>query len=222
VAGEKGKLMPSVKSIDELSSRIKNDATEKEMSFLSSAQRWLASRGSLTPGQEGWLLSISEKYSDEAILERQKWDNNWSDEHRKIAIRVARYYEANPPYYSALVAKILANCEKFVLSKKEWNKFCENKFAKKIRNEYESKPKFEKGDCIQIRKTNKIRKANYTKAIPAWPGDKFGFVLVVDAKPIVRAAKGSRIYQILLTGYPQPLYVHESDIKKPRKTNVKN
>ena len=135
--------MYSVESIDELSSRVKNDATEKEMSFLGSAQRWLASKGRLTPGQEGWLSSIAEKYSEEAIRERQKWDNNWSDEHRKTAIRVARYYEANPPYYSTLVTKILTNCEKFALSKKEWDKFCENKYAKKLRNEYESKPKFE-------------------------------------------------------------------------------
>ena len=42
--------------------------------------------------------------------------------------------------------------------------------------------------------------------------DKVGFVIKTDAKPVLRAARGSRIYQILITG-EVALYAHESDLE---------
>ena len=49
--------------------------------------------------------------------------------------------------------------------------------------------------------------------------DKVGFVIKTDARPVTRAAKGSRMYQILITGETAPIYAHESDLKRVR--NVK-
>jgi len=209
--------------LEELIHRTKNHCSEKEYNFMQSAKTFLVSRHYLSDNQQSWLDSISEKYSEEVILESQKWDANWSDAHRTTAKRVAYYYEANPPYYSNYVMKILANPEKFTLSKKEWDTFCENKYAKKIRKEYDSSRKFQVGDCVQIRKTNKIGIANYNKYGPkSQDGDKVGFIVRVDAKPVTRAAKGARIYQLLLAGASSPIYVHESDIKAKRKTLVEN
>ncbi len=212
--------------LEEITTRACDHATDKEKEFLGSARKYLDSKGFLTSGQKNWLNTISEKYSHEKISEISAWKDNWSQEHRNIAIQVAHYYKENPPYFSRQVHTILSDPDNFVLSKREWDKFCENKYAKKIRNEYDSVEKFKVGECIQIRKTNKIGAANYNidnaitvPRIAKFPTDDVvGFVLAVNSKPITRAAKGSRIYSILLSGCTSPVYAHESDLKKMRKS----
>ena len=42
-------------------------------------------------------------------------------------------------------------------------------------------------------------------------------VLEVNSLPITRAAKGARIYKVLITDEAQPIYAHESDLKKARR-----
>lgn len=194
-------------------------STEKEQTFLQSIRSQYIQKGTLSFGQENWLASLKDKYSPENIATMRLWEASWSDTHRIEAIRVARYYRENPPYFSALVHKVLSDSENFTLSKKEWDKFCENKYAKKIRNEYNLAPKYQVGDCIQIRRKNQLRRANYSNNMDQNIGrvcDRTGFVLKQNAKPVVRAAKGSKIYQILLTGATSPIYAHESDLKKTR------
>jgi hypothetical protein len=92
---------------------------------------------------------------------------------------------------------------------------------------YEEELKFKVGDTIQIRATNKIDVANASNDGFSYPDrsvrrkmvDKVGFVIKEDAKPVLRAARGSRIYQILITGEVAPIYAHESDLKRIK--NVK-
>ena len=117
---------------------------------------------------------------------------------------------------------VMSDPENFVLSKKEWDIFCENKYALKIRNNYKEPLKFKVSDCVQVRANNKIDVAN---ADPdCYPNrsarykmqQKVGFVLETDAKPVTRAAKGSRIYKVLFTGETAPVYAHESDLKRKR------
>ena len=116
--------------------------------------------------------------------------------------------------------KVLSAQDTFVLSKHEWEKFCENKYSIKIRKMHSLPPQFALSECIQIRKTNKIDLANCqnikfsNQAARYRLANKVGFVLGVDVKPITRAAKGSRVYQILLTGEVSPIYAHESDLKR--------
>lgn len=150
------------------------------------------------------------------------WNQQFNDEHREIALRVARYYEANPPYFNDIVTRIIRDESGFKLGLTEWKRFCENKYAQKILTEYETKEKFQKGQCVQIRATNKIDVANASlDSLPRRTArrknaNKVGFVISVNSKPITRAAKGARIYQVLLAGESSPIYAHESDLKKPR------
>jgi hypothetical protein len=211
----------NVAELNEIITRVGNLPSEKESTFLDSAHTYLISKGFLTHGQQSWAESISNKYSAEAIAATEAWAKNWTQEHRKIALRVARYYEANPPYYNNYLQTIFSDPGEFILSKREWDKFCENKYAKKIRKEYDSPPKFSQGDRIQIRKTNKVSQANYdgsgTMVFTPPVDNKFGFIIKVNAKPITRAAKGSRIYQVLLVGKVSPIFCHESDLKNCRR-----
>ena len=192
-----------------------NILSTREVEFLKSIKSQSRIRG-LSEGQQRWFDQIASKYSEESILKRQMWMLNWTDEHRDIAKKVAIYYKNNPPYFSSYVAQIEADPEGFCLTETQWTKFCENKYALKIRNIYEEDLKYQQGDCIQVRKTNKVSylNSNYSGRTLA---DKVGFVVGRDVKPVTRAAKGSRIYRILVTGLESTILVHESDIKKHRR-----
>jgi hypothetical protein len=91
----------------------------------------------------------------------------------------------------------------------------------KIRDIYKQEPKYKKAECVQIRANNKIELANYRDSTPnrqarRREANKVGFVLETNAKPVTRAAKGSRIYKILLSGETSPIYAHEADLKRKR------
>ena len=113
-------------------------ATDKEISFLESIYQQLASknRNSLSDGQQDWFGKLESKYSLASQKEGQEWIMNFSTDMRITALQIARYYEANPPYFSHYLHKIFKDPAGFVLTKREWDKFCENKYAKKIRNIY--------------------------------------------------------------------------------------
>ena len=203
--------------IDNLIKRANSlKATDRETTFLDSIRKQWLIKGELSFGQMDWFKSLEMKYSEETLNQEKDWAKNYTQEHRTTARRVAHYYKANPPYFEKYVNWILNNPDDFILSKSQWTKFCENKYAKKILKEYEAEPKFTVGQAIKIRVNNKVRRANYNKAIGR-VANKLGFVLDVGCKPITRAAKGSKIYQVLLAGDTSPIYCHESDLKNNRR-----
>jgi hypothetical protein len=215
----------TIKEIGDFISRASKHLSNREEAFVKSILQQLKVRSSLSWSQENWFGKIMEKYTPEKIEEEEKWAKDFCDKLRKEAIQVAKYYEVNRPYFSDIVSKVLTEPKNFILSKSEWARFCENKYAMKIRNVYKEDPKYKKADCIQIRANNRIDIANYSDAQGyARPNyrarrreaNKVGFILETDAKPVTRAAKGSRIYKILLSGETSPIFAHESDIKRKR------
>ena len=105
----------------------------------------------------------------------------------------------------------------------------ENKYALKIRAVYEHDDKFGAGDFVQIRTNNRVDLANIGpdgRQLPSYKrakvngqiSNKYAMILKTQAKPVTRAAKGSKIYQILLTDESQTIFAHESDLKKARRT----
>ena len=199
--------------IIELKERVSLHGTQKELDFLHSAHNYFLRNHTLSSGQIAWAESIATKYSDEKLQFAREWDEQWSDWHRDIATKVANYYDTTT-YFANYVSRIKSDPENFKLSSVEWNKFCENKYAKKIRKEYDDWPLFTVGQPVKIRLTNKVRSIN-DRALGRI-SDQTGFVLKINAKPITRAAKGSKIYQVLLAGDSSPIFCHESDLKKSR------
>jgi hypothetical protein len=211
-----------LEEIDVVLARSEGAATTSEEAFLRSIRQQYIQKGSLSPGQHGWFSSLEKKFSEKNFREQQVWKDQWNNNHRDIARKIAHYYRANQPYFSAIVQLVNQDPEGFVLTKKQWDKFCENKYAKRIRAEYDAEPKFKQGDCIQIRKTNKLPQANYNSNLninvsSIRTAETVGFILKINAAPVVRARKGSKVYQILLAGDAAPIYAHESDLKKARK-----
>lgn len=211
------------KEIKKLLNRAGEHLSTREREFLESMKQQAENgREKYTPGQQQWLETIEIKYSDDALKEYRVWEENFNDQKRLEAIRVAKYYRTTT-YFSSLVYKVLQNQENFVLSKNEWNRFCENKYALRVRDCYTDPPKFKVSDCVQVRSTNRIDVANcdpdsYPNRSSRYKeANKIGFIIQVDAKPVTRAAKGSRIYKVLFTGETSPIYAHESDLKRKRK-----
>jgi hypothetical protein len=207
--------------IEEFSKRASKHFSIREEVFLKSITQQLEYKANLSWSQENWISKIMEKYSPSRIEEEARWTKNFNEDLRSQALQVARYYQANPPYFSDIVSRVLGDEKTFTLSLADWTKFCENKYSLKIRDIYKQEPKYKKAECVQIRANNKIELANYRDSTPnrqarRREANKVGFVLETNAKPVTRAAKGSRIYKILLSGETSPIYAHEADLKRKR------
>ena len=179
----------------------------------------------LSSSQLYHLERLYNKYSMEEIKKKKEFEQNYSDDLRAVAVKCAQYYaDQYPPYYDNIVEKVLADPQGHVLSYVEYNKMCNNKYAKKILACYEQEAKYQVGDFVQIRATNRVDIANTNtkdghhprRSVCARMANKFCMVLEVNAKPITRAAKGARVYKVLITDEAQPIYAHESDLKKAR------
>lgn len=182
--------------------------------------------GPLSSSQMMYLERMYNKYSMEEIKKKEEFAQNYSDDHREVAVKCAQYYaDQYPPYYDAIVEKVLKDPEGHILSYNEYNKMCNNKYALKILACYKEEEKYQVGDFVQIRATNRVDIANTNqkgghvprRSVCSKMANKVCMVLEVNAKPITRSAKGARIYKILVTDEAQPIYAHESDLKKARR-----
>ena len=202
-----------------------------EQGFVDSLEYQFKQKGKLSLSQERHLFKLTDKYNMDKIREAQQWAKNYGPEQRDIAIKCAKYYDAQyQVYFKDIVNKVLGDPDGHVLSLGEYNKLCKNKYALKILASYDVPEKFAVGDMVQIRANNRIDIANTdqkTGASPrgAWStyrlADKTCMVLEVNALPITRAAKNSRVYKVLIIDETSPIYVHESDLKKLRRRKKK-
>lgn len=180
----------------------------------------------LSSSQLYHLERLYNRYSEENLKTRAEFEKSYDSVLRGKALKCAQYYaDQYPPYYDGIVTKVLNDPTGHILSHNEYNKMCNNKYAKKILACYESAPKYGVGDFVQIRATNRIDVANTDRASGHQPrrsscrtmSNKVCMVVEVNAKPITRPAKGARIYKVLVTDETQPIYAHESDLKKARR-----
>lgn len=212
----------NVSQIKNLMKGAGNYLTHRESDFLNSLLSQSGVREELSYSQERWLSIIEDKYSKDNLKEMANWELNFSDEHRDIATKIALYYQTTQ-YYAHCVQTVMSDPQSFVLSKKEWDVFCENKYALKIRDNYKEPLRFKIADCVQVRANNRIDVANCdpggfpNRSACRKMSQKVGFVIQTDAKPVTRAAKGSRVYKVLFIGESSPIYAHESDLKRKRK-----
>ena len=202
-----------------------------EQGFVDSLEHQFKQKGRLSVSQERHLFKLTDKYNMDKIREAQQWNKNYGPEQRDIAVKCAKYYDGQyTNYFHDIVNKVLDNPEGHVLTLGEYNKLCKNKYALKVLASYDTPEKFAVGEMVQIRANNRVDIANTdqkTGATPrgAWStfslADKTCMVLEVNALPITRAAKNSRVYKVLIIDETSPIYVHESDLKKLRRRKKK-
>lgn len=208
-----------------------NSVSEKmtygDSQFMKSLHWHFQKNGDLSGGQDYHLEKLGTKYSMEELSRQEQFEQNYSDELRLAALRCARYYDVqHPRYYGNIVDKVLNDPSNHTLNYNEFNKMCNNKYAKKILAAYDTPHKFSSGDMVQIRSNNRIDIANTNFKDGHHPNrgsiyrvkDKICMVLEVDSRPITRPAKGARIYKVLIIDETSPIYAHESDLKKVRRS----
>ena len=200
------------------------EMSDGDYKFYSSLKGFFESKGSLSTSQLFHLERLAKKYDPIVLSEDRAFKAAYDDYHRDAACQAALYYDSQfPRYFSNIIDKVLDDPKGHVLSKTQWHKICENKYAKKVRAVYNEKDKFATGDFIQIRANNRVDLANINKdgriigGVHAAVKEKYGMITKTNAKPVTRAAKGSKIYQILLIEESQTIFAHESDLKKARR-----
>lgn len=185
---------------------IRNKVTEGswDYNFLGSVQEQNRSRGALSPRQVEILEKIESRYTDEAVARRESWADCYDADMAEKMRVAAAYYKANPPYYGDLAHSVLSD-ESFVPTEKQYRSMTENKYVAKVLMAHFATPVFPVGAKVMGR-------ANAPHGIKG----KKGFIMKTDAKPVVNAARGTKIYMVLPVGEPTPIFCEERHLKKGR------
>ena len=158
---------------------------------LESLKEFYKQNQSLTVRQYNTLDKLEKKISKNAQKKYNEWRKNYTEDNRIRAIVCAKYYRANPPYFSSIVNKILDE-ENFIPTEKQYRALCENKYAIKVIEASFAAPLYEIGNMVQGRKN-----------APLEFKDKLFSIMATDARPVIHAAKGAKIYLLLpFTGGP--------------------
>lgn len=213
-------IITDVEGVFERMKPAEQEMLDHDFGFYTSLKEYYTDNGCLSDSQLFHLERLIFKYNPIRIAEEKEFVKNYSDRHRETALQIAKYYDAQfPRYYGNIVDIVLEDPADHTLTASQWNKMCENKYAKKIRKAYDEPEKFSAGDVVQIRQNNRIDIANDGKNRRSRfkEANKTGMVLEANARAITRPAKGARIYKILLTDDTSPIYAHESDLKIARR-----
>jgi len=173
--------------------------------FLESIYEQYNRNGNLTERQLGAIEKIEKKHSEEKIKDYEEWCSSYSDTKREIAKMCAVYYKKNPPYFAELANKIFED-PGFIPSEKQYISMCDNQFTKKVIAATKSVPIFEVGMIVKGRKNAPIKVR-----------DTYFSVMRVNASPVISAAKGAKIYEVLPFGKTHTILCEERYLKKVRK-----
>ena len=184
---------------------------QNSKNFLNSLLLFIEKTGDLTERQQEALKRIESRYSVEAISNREAWEKNYSEQHKKHAKIAASYYSSShntAGYFRDLALRILEEPD-WVPSEKQFRAMCENKYAKRVIESTLAEPKYPAGSFVMIRAGKGPRQLRRNH-VPA-------MIVETDAAPVVSAAKGSKLYKILPMGSSTVWIVEEREIKKCRK-----
>ena len=147
--------------------------SERDRKFAESLQRQFSEKGNLSPKQVECIERMEERYSEDAIAARKKWEASYKDEHRQTAIICANYY-VTTSYFRDLAVKI-ATDEDYVPTERQFNALTKNKYAKKAIKAATEPPAFPVGTLAKVR-------ANYNLVSNRSLHDQIGLVVENHAK----------------------------------------
>ena len=171
-------------------------------SLLESAKKW----GRMTAKQNDVLQRIEKKTDPKVQAARKAWNNSWTPEMREKAIFAAKYYKANPPYFSDAADRILSD-ENYIPTEKLYRKMVENAYVRRAASNNVEPIKYPVGTMVTVRDAQGVG-----GLLRPYRGQK---VIVIEADEIVMSAtKGSRRYSVLPIGGAQPIETQERYLKK--------
>ena len=168
-------------------------------------------------------------FSPDEVKYREEFATKFVGE-RAAKYRAACKYYRLSGYYHYTIAKVSqefldGDDEAYTPTPKDFKQLTENKYFPKIWAAKQSEPKYAVGDFICFRAASALPVDNplaslvpYDRRRSIWRMKDFagqaGFILQVAPVEPQSAAKGSKVYKILLAGKTTPMYVEERHIKK--------
>lgn len=180
-----------------------------EQSFLNSILEQSQTR-TLTVNQNNWFQSIEIKVKDACD---DTWDNEWDvEKERKLAMAL-NYYKNSPDacvYFRDIIQWVEENPDK-VISKSNYKKIVENKYAQKIIHALSVDPKYADGDVVC-----------YRGGKGPFPFRSIPLFILKPLDRAVNAVKGARLYLVLPSNSVSPLEIEERHLKLWRKKAKNN
>jgi hypothetical protein len=195
--------------VDKREERIKKllenpNLNDWEKGFLASVNIYMEKYSRISNKQWALVQKVEANYSPEVIAQRQAWNDDWSDEKQFQWETALNYYKANPPYFSSM---ILRYEDGGTPTEKEYRKLVDNKYVQNVIVTIQSKPLYDVGCLVQVRRTAKGPHYRFRDTIA---------LVVTNDGPVISAAKGSKQYSILPFGETAPIKIQERWLKKKR------
>ena len=107
-------------------SHAQSEMTDWDREFYISLKQQFETKSRLSTAQEYHLERMSKRYDERTLAEGRAFKANYDQEHRQVAVQVARYYDVqHPRYYGNIVDIVLQDPENHVLTLEQWRKMCE-------------------------------------------------------------------------------------------------
>ena len=190
-------------------------ASKWEQGFFESVKSQFEKRHTLSPRQIEIVQKIAEKFSPEAVKERESWYSSW-DEEKAETLRVCADYYLGTGYFRDIVEKVKSE-KNFIPTPKLFKSMCQNKYADKVMDAYRAEPKFPVGSLATLRAA-KSRSVAYMVRKLEWLGfDEINVLILTTDEPIVSAAAGAKRYKCMIVGGTDTFFCEERDLKKMKR-----
>lgn len=182
---------------------VQPDLNNWEKNFLTSIKDYFVKYNRLSDGQFSHLDNIAQRYTADAIKQRDAWYASWNDEKKDKFRKIVDYYLTSV-YYTNITRKAQDNPE-YIPTEKEYDTLVNNKYAQKFLKNLEIPAKYQVGDLVQIR-------ASWYRA------GEIGTIIEVQVAE--SWVQGSRKYLVNLLGEDMTKEYEERAIKKFRESSL--
>ena len=204
-----------IKNMIESVSDFIPQASKWEQGFFESVKSQFEKRHTLSERQIEIVQKIAEKFSPEAIKERESWYSSW-DEEKAETLRLCADYYMGTGYFRDVVDRVKTDKD-FIPTPKLYKSMCQNKYADKVMDAFRAEPKFPVGSLATLRAA-KSRSVGYmsNNRDMVSAGELNVLILTTD-EPIVSAAVGAKRYKVMMVGGVDTFYCEERDLKKMKR-----
>jgi hypothetical protein len=178
--------------------------------FVESVKEQVETGRTLSPRQLEIVGKIEGRFSDDALAQRETWEQDW-DAEKQQRFNIAVKYYGRTGYYQNIVQRAWGE-ENFVPSQKEYNAIVCNKYASAVIGNVLADAKYALGSLVQFRKAARVR-APYRGKLA---------VVVEHGDTVKTHARGGKPYGVVLIGDSKLIQCEERDLKNaPKKKRSK-
>ena len=182
---------------------VQPDLNNWEKNFLTSIKDYFVKYNKLSDGQSNHLEKIAQRYTADAVKQRDEWYASWNEQKKDNFKKIIDYY-LNSVYYTTITRKVQDNPE-YIPTEKEYDTIVNNKYAQRYLNNLNSQPKYQVGDLVQIRSS-------------WYRQGEIG--TIIEVRNIDSWVSGSRKYLVNLLGEDDAREWEERGLKKFRESSL--